>query len=173
MSSPEVLEALVSPAVGAAGFRLVRFRRMGGSRKTTLQIMAERPDGKMEVDDCAALSRHLSEILDAADPIGDEYQLEVSSPGIDRPLTAPEDYARFAGHQARLELFSPVHGRKRFKGMLIGLEQRNVVMDVSGDDGVQRLRVPFNEIEDAKLVLTDKLIQESLKTNELMSRDKI
>ena len=173
MGSPEVLEALVSPAVEAAGFRLVRFRLMGGSRKTTLQIMAERPDGKMEVDDCASLSRHLSKILDAADPIADEYQLEVSSPGIDRPLTAPEDYARFAGHEARLELFFAVNGRKRFKGMLIGLNQREVVLDVSGADGVERLRFPFNEIADAKLVLTDKLIQENLKTNDLKPKDKI
>lgn len=173
MGSPESLEALVSPAVEAAGFRLVRFRLTGGLGKATLQIMAERADGKMEVDDCAALSRHLSKILDAADPIADEYQLEVSSPGIDRPLIAPEDYARFAGHEARLELFSPVNGRKRFKGMLIGLEQRDVVMDVSGDDGPERLRFPFNEIADAKLILTDKLIQESLNTSDLKSKDKI
>jgi len=173
MGSPEVLEALVSPAVEEAGFRLVRFRLMGASGKATLQIMAERPDGKMKVDDCAALSRHLSKILEAADPIAGEYRLEVSSPGIDRPLTAPEDYARFAGHEARLELLSPMNGRKRFKGMLIGLERRNVVMDVSGDAGVRRLRFPFNEIADAKLVLTDKLIQESLKTNDLKSKDKI
>jgi ribosome maturation factor RimP len=115
----------------------------------------------------------LSKILEAADPIAGEYRLEVSSPGIDRPLTAPEDYARFAGHEARLELLSPMNGRKRFKGMLIGLERRNVVMDVSGDAGVRRLRFPFNEIADAKLVLTDKLIQESLKTNDLKSKDKI
>ncbi len=172
MGSPELLEALVSPAVEAAGFRLVRVRLTGGGRKT-LQVMAERPDGKMEVDDCAALSCHLSETLDAADPIASEYQLEVSSPGIDRPLTAPEDYARFAGHEARLELYSAVNGRKRFKGMLIGLDQRDVVVDVTGRDGTQRLQFPFNEIADAKLVLTDKLIQESLKANDLKSKDKI
>ena len=172
MGSPESLEALVSPAVEEAGFRLVRFRLTGAGRKT-LQIMAERPDGKMEMDDCAALSRHLSKILDEADPIADCYQLEVSSPGIDRPLTAPEDYARFAGHEARLELISPMNGRKRFKGLLIGLDGRNVVMDVSGAGDAKRMQFPLNEIADAHLVLTDKLIQESLKTDDLSSQDKI
>src|SRR5580765_8051880 len=92
------LETLVLPAVQAAGYRLVRFRLMGGKRKT-LQVMAERPDGSMDVEDCASLSRTLSEVLEATDPIGDEYVLEVSSPGIDRPLTALDDFARFAGHE--------------------------------------------------------------------------
>ena len=118
-------------------------------------------------------ARSRERILDAADPVSSEYQLEVSSPGIDRPLTAPEDYARFAGHEARLELYSAVNGRKRFKGMLIGLDQRDVVVDVAGRDGAQRLRFPFNEIADAKLILTDKLIQESLKANDMKSKDKI
>lgn len=172
MGSPESLEALVSPAVEEAGFRLVRFRLMGAGRKT-LQIIAERPDGKMEIDDCATLSRHLSKILDEADPIAGSYQLEVSSPGIDRPLIDPEDYARFAGHDVRLELVSPMNGRKRFKGMLIGIEKRDVVVDVSGAGGVKRLRLPFNEIADANLVLTEKLIQESLKTNDLTSKAKV
>lgn len=172
MGSPEVLEALVTPAVEAAGFRLVRLRLMGAKRKT-VQVMAERPDGKMGADDCATLSRHLSEILDAADPIEGRYALEVSSPGIDRPLTAPEDYARFAGHEVRIELLSAVNGRTRFKGMLIGLDRRDVLIDVSGREGSERLRFPFNEIADAKLVLTDKLIQESLKTSDLKSKDRI
>jgi ribosome maturation factor RimP len=148
-----------------------------GAKTNTLQIMAERPDGKMDADDCAALSRHLSEVLDAADPIEGEYALEVSSPGIDRPLTAPEDYARFAGHEARVELLSTVNGRSRFKGMIIGMDGRDVVMDavmnVSGRKEKDRIRFPFNEIKDAKLVLTDKLIQESLKTSDLKSKDKI
>jgi ribosome maturation factor RimP len=172
MGSPELLEALVTPAVEAAGFRLVRLRLMGGTRKT-LQIMAERPDGSMDVDDCAELSRALSDVLDAADPLADDYTLEVSSPGIDRPLTAPEDYARFAGHEARLELFAPVEGRKRFKGLLIGLEGRDVIMDCQGATGVERMHFPFNEIAEAKLVLTDKLIQESLKARELKPQDKV
>ena len=172
MGSPEMLEALVGPAVEAAGYRLVRLRLMGGKRKT-LQIMAEKPDGTMDVEDCAALSRSLSEVLEAADPIADDYNLEVSSPGIDRPLTAPEDYARFAGHEARLELFAPVDGRKRFKGLLIGLDGRDVVMDVQGASGAERVRFPFNEIAEAKLVLTDKLIQESLKARDLGPKDKL
>jgi ribosome maturation factor RimP len=172
MGSPEMLEALVVPAVEEAGFRLVRLRVMGAKTKT-LQIMAERPDGKMGADDCAALSRHLSEVLDAADPIEEEYALEVSSPGIDRPLTAKEDYARFAGHEARIELLSAVNGRSRFKGMLIALDGHDVVVDAFGREGNERIRFPFNEIKDAKLVLTDKLIQESLKTSDLKSKDKI
>ena len=101
------------------------------------------------------------------------YALEVSSPGIDRPLTAPEDYARFAGHEARIELLSAVNGRTRFKGMLIGLDRRDVLIDVSGREGNERLRFPINEIADANLVLTEKLIQESLKTSDLKSKDKI
>ena len=172
MGSPEMLEALVVPVVEEAGFRLVRLRVMGAKTKT-LQIMAERPDGKMGADDCAALSRHLSEVLDAADPIEEEYALEVSSPGIDRPLTAKEDYARFAGHEARIELLSAVNGRSRFKGMLIALDGHDVVVDAFGREGNERIRFPFNEIKDAKLGVTDKLIQESLKTSDLKSKDKI
>ena len=174
MGSPEMLEALVVPAVEAAGFRLVRLRLMGAKTKT-LQVMAERPDGKMAAEDCAALSRHLSEILEAADPIEGAYELEVSSPGIDRPLTIREDYARYAGHQARLELLTAVNGRKRFKGMLIGLDANDVLVDVTGreDEDGERIRIPFNEIADAKLILTDKLIQESLKASDLKSKDKI
>jgi ribosome maturation factor RimP len=172
MGGPELLEALVAPAVEAAGYRLVRLRLMGGKRKT-LQIMAEKPDGTMDVEDCAGLSRVLSEVLDAADPISDDYTLEVSSPGIDRPLTAPEDFARFAGHEARLELHAPVNGRKRFKGLLIGLDARDVIVDTLGPKETERLRFPFNEIAEAKLVLTDKLIQESLKARELKPEDKV
>jgi ribosome maturation factor RimP len=166
MTGTSFLEALVAPAVRAAGYRLVRLRVMGGKRKT-LQVMAERPDGQMDVEDCVTLSRSLSEVLEAADPIADEYVLEVSSPGIDRPLTAPEDFARFAGHEARIELSGGVEGRKRFKGLLIGLDGKHVVMDVAGENGTERLRLPVAEIAEAKLVLTDRLIRESLKAREL------
>ncbi len=173
MGSPELIESLVAPAVEAAGYRLVRLRLLGAKRKT-LQVMAERADGQMDVEDCAKLSRHISEILDAADPITDDYNLEVSSPGIDRPLTAPEDYARFAGHMARLELFSAINGRKRLKGVVIGLDKEDVLVDVTGREGKgsERLRLPFHEIAEAKLVLTDKLIEESLKARDLQSKDK-
>ena len=153
------LEPIVGPAVEAAGYRLVRLRLIGGKRKT-LQVMAERPDGTMDVDDCARLSRALSEFLDAEDPIEGEYVLEVSSPGIDRPLTRITDFARWAGHEAKLELAAPdASGRKRFKGFLLGLEGNDVAVEVQG----ARLKFAFASIADAKLVLTDKLIEEDLK----------
>ena len=160
------MEALLVPAVNAAGYRLVRLRLMGGKRKT-LQILAERPDGQMDVEDCARLSRSLSEVLEAADPIADEYVLEVSSPGIDRPLTAPEDFMRFAGHDARVELVHGIEGRRRFKGRLVGLEGGDVLMDVADEKETRSLRFPYSDISEAKLVLTDRLIQESLKAREL------
>jgi len=159
------LDALIAPAVEAAGYRLVRLRVMGSKRKT-LQVMAERPDGQMDVEDCASLSRTLSDLLEAADPIAEEYTLEVSSPGIDRPLTAESDFARFAGHEARIEMTQGLDGRRRFKGLIIGIDAHDVLMDVSGERGTGRVRLPFSDISDAKLVLTDKLIQESLKARE-------
>jgi ribosome maturation factor RimP len=154
------LEPIITPVVEAAGFRLVRLRLIGGKRKT-LQIMAERADGHMDVDDCAKLSRALSEYLDAnEDAIEGEYLLEVSSPGIDRPLTRITDYARWSGHDARIELVAPdASGRKRFKGKLLGLDGSNVVIDAEGS----RLSFPFRAIAEAKLVLTDALVQEDLK----------
>lgn len=164
------LGTLLAPVVQAQGYRLVRLRLGGGQRKT-LQILAERPDGQMDVEDCAKLSRALSEVLEAADPISEEYVLEVSSPGIDRPLTAPEDFARFAGHDARVELVRGVDGRRRFKGVLIGLEGADVVMNVTdADEGSRHVRFPFDDISEAKLVLTDRLIQESLKARENAKR---
>jgi len=153
------LEPIIAPAVEAAGYRLVRLRVMGGKRKT-LQIMAERPDGQMDVEDCAKLSRALSEFLDAEDPIEGEYLLEVSSPGIDRPLTRVSDFSRWAGHDARIELNAPqADGRRRFKGKLLGLDGNDVVLGVADE----RLKFPFRAIADAKLVLTDRLIEEDLK----------
>ncbi len=165
LSGANFLETLLTPAVQAQGYRLVRLRLMGGKRKT-LQILAERPDGHMDVDDCAKLSRALSEVLEAADPISEEYVLEVSSPGIDRPLTAAEDFVRFAGHEARVELAHGVDGRRRFKGLLIGLEGNDVVMDVTDANENRRVRFPFSDVTEAKLILTDRLIQESLKARE-------
>ena len=153
------LEPIIEPAVQAAGYRLVRLRVLNGKTKT-LQIMAERPDGTMNVEDCARLSRALSEFLESEDPIEGEYHLEVSSPGIDRPLTRQSDYARWAGHEAKLELQAPDEaGRKRFKGMLFGLDGNDVVIEVDG----ARRKFAFRAIAEAKLILTDKLIQEDLK----------
>ena len=143
----------------AAGYRLVRLRILNGKTKT-LQIMAERADGTMNVEDCARLSRALSEFLESQDPIEGEYHLEVSSPGIDRPLTRQSDYARWAGHEAKLELHAPDEsGRKRFKGLLLGLDGNDVVIEVDG----ARRKFGFRAIAEAKLVLTDKLIAEDLK----------
>ena len=166
LSGTNFLETLLAPVVQAQGYRLVRLRLMGGKRKT-LQILAERPDGQMAVEDCASLSRALSEVLETADPITEEYVLEVSSPGIDRPLTAPEDIVRFAGHDARVELARGVDGRRRFKGVLVGLEGSDVVMNVTDvDEASRQVRFPFADIAEAKLLLTDRLIQESLKARE-------
>jgi ribosome maturation factor RimP len=153
------LEPIITPAVEAAGYRLVRLRLIGGKRKT-LQVMAERPDGSMNVDDCARLSRALSEFLDKEDPIEGEYVLEVSSPGIDRPLTRITDFARWAGHEARIELIAPdANGQKRFKGLLLGLNGNDVLIEVDG----ARIAFAFRTIAEAKLVLTDKLIAEDLR----------
>jgi ribosome maturation factor RimP len=153
------IAAIVLPTVEGMGFELVRVRLMGGKR-ITLQIMAERPDGRMEVDDCADLSRALSAVLDVEDPIEREYTLEVSSPGIDRPLTRPVDFDRWKGWVAKLETDELVGGRKRFKGVLGGIEDDAVLMAL--EDGTDA-RVPFEALSDAKLVLTDELIAATLK----------
>ena len=156
------LEPIIAGAVEAAGFRLVRFKILHGHRRT-LQVMAERPDGSMNVNDCAQLSRALSDFLDNEDSVEGEYVLEVSSPGIDRPLTRITDYARWAGHEARLELGAPdPNGRRRFRGMLVGLDGNDVVVDVDGG----RINIPFRAIADAKLVLTEKLVQEDLRARD-------
>jgi ribosome maturation factor RimP len=160
------LEKLIEPIADAAGYRLVRVRLIGGKAKT-LQVMAERPDGTMDIDDCASLSRAISEFLDAEDPIEGDYNLEVSSPGIDRPLTRITDFARWAGHEARIELAAPdASGRKRFKGLLLGLDGNDVAVEVNGE----RCTIAFAAIAEAKLVLTDKLIQEDLKARERASQ---
>jgi ribosome maturation factor RimP len=153
------LEPIITPAVEAAGYRLVRLRLMGGKRKT-LQIMAERADGQMTVADCAQLSRALSDFLDHEDRIEGDYVLEVSSPGIDRPLTRLVDFARWAGHETRIELVAPdAAGRKRFKGVLLGLDGGDVVIEAEG----VRHAFPYASIAEARLVLTDRLIEEDLK----------
>ncbi len=150
---------IVRPTVEGMGFELVRLRFQGGSRKATLQIMAERPDGRMEVDDCAELSRALSAVLDVDDPIEGNYALEVSSPGIDRPLTRVQDFERFAGWEARLETEELIEGRKRFKGVLQGVEDGEILIEIP--EGV--IGLSFDMLDDAKLVLSDELIAESLK----------
>ena len=154
------LTEIIAPVAQAAGFELVRVR-MTGSRTKTLQVMAERPDRTMSAGDCAQLSRALSPVLDAADPIGDKYTLEVSSPGIDRPLVRLKDFDDWQGWPARLELNRLVEGRKRFSGVLAGVDDGKIAFDI--DDEEQTALFPIDWISSAKLVLTDELIKESLK----------
>jgi ribosome maturation factor RimP len=152
------LEPVFEPVIERAGFKLVRLRLMGGVAKT-LQVMAEREDGSMDVEGCSTLSRVLLDFIEAEDPIDGDYELEVSSPGIDRPLTRPTDFSRWAGHEAKVELSVPVEGRKRFRGTLQGLDGSDVVIRADNSD----IKFPFRAIANAKLVLTDKLIHEDLK----------
>lgn len=148
---------LLDPVAEIAGYEIVRLRMMGGVSRRTLQIMAERPDGDMNVDDCAALSRALSDILDTADVIPGEYVLEVSSPGVDRPLTRLKDFIAFEGFEARIELDRIAEGRKRFKGVLAGVEAENVCLDLEGEE--ETTLIPFSWVVEAKLSLTDELMK--------------
>jgi len=149
------IEQIVTPSIEAMGFEVVRVRVTGGERPI-LQIMAERVDrAPMTVEDCADLSRSISAVLDVEDPITGAYTLEISSPGIDRPLTRPSDFTRFAGFEARMETRVAVDGRKRFKGILKGLENDLVVLET--EEGAAR--IPLDAVQKAKLVLTDDLIR--------------
>jgi ribosome maturation factor RimP len=148
---------LLGPVAEAAGYEIVRLRLMGGDHRRTLQIMAERDDGTMLVEDCTALSRAVSEVLDAADPIHGDYTLEVSSPGIDRPLTRLQDFATYAGYEARVELDRLTENRKRFKGVLAGVEGEDVAIDLEGEN--ETALIPFAWISDARLVITDQLLK--------------
>jgi ribosome maturation factor RimP len=151
------LAAIVAPAIEGLGYELVRLRLMSGKR-SILQIMAERPEGWIEVDDCAKISRAVSAVLDVEDPISGEYTLEVSSPGIDRPLTRLKDFERYADYEVRLETSELIEGRKRFKGVLHGVEGNEVLIEI--EEGT--IGLDFDWVTDAKLVLTDELIAESL-----------
>ncbi len=149
------IEGLIQPVADQLGYELVRVRLMGGSR-LTLQVMAERRDRRaMRVEDCARLSREISPVLDLADPIPDEYSLEVSSPGIDRPLMKPADYARFAGHTAKVELDAPIDGRRRFQGDIATADDEMVTLAIDGAP----VALPVAQIKSGKLVLTDRLIE--------------
>jgi ribosome maturation factor RimP len=149
---------LLDPVAEAAGYAIVRLRLMGGDHQRRLQVMAERPaDGEMNVEDCARLSRAISEVMDAADPIAGEYLLEVSSPGIDRPLTRLADFEHYQGCEAKLELDRLAEGRKRFKGVLAGVDGQSIAIDLEGE--AETALVPFAWITDAKLVLTDQLMK--------------
>jgi ribosome maturation factor RimP len=149
--------ALVEPILQDMGFRLVRVKMSG----PTLQVMAERPDGTFSIDDCEKVSRAISPLLDVEDPIASRYQLEVSSPGIDRPLVRIGDFETWAGHEAKIEMAVPVAGRKRFRGQLEGYHDGEVRLYIENPDGGQEpllVGVPFADIGEARLVLTDELI---------------
>lgn len=157
-----VLANLVEPVLGDLGFRLVRIEVSGREGKT-VQIMAERTDGTMTVDDCETVSRQLSPLLDAHDVVAGSYRLEVSSPGIDRPLVRAADFETWAGHEAKIELMEPVDGRKRFRGRLEGFEGGEVRLEVDLEGvGPTVLGLPLSLVTSAKLVLTDDLIREAL-----------
>ncbi|MGE0409038.1 MAG: ribosome maturation factor RimP [Amphiplicatus sp.] len=156
----EKIASLVAPVVRGAGFELVRVKLMG--RQTmTLQVMAERADRTMNAEDCATLSRALSALLDEADPLPGAYRLEVSSPGVDRPLTRLKDYEDWQGYEAKIELGRMVEGRKRFQGVVAGVEGDSVCLDIEGE--AETALIPFAWIANGRLVLTDELIRESLK----------
>jgi ribosome maturation factor RimP len=142
----EKIEKLISPIADELGYELVRVQMQGGARRATLQIML--------VEDCARLSRAISNILDEADPITEEYMLEVSSPGIDRPLMKRADYERFMGHDVKLEMTMPVGDRKRFQGAMTAIEGDNLLLDGEGGS----VTLPLASIKNAKLILTDRLI---------------
>lgn len=152
------LAEIITPVIEDMGYELVRVRLMSG-KTSILQIMAEKPDGGIEVDDCADISNAVSAVLDVEDPILDAYALEVSSPGIDRPLTRLKDFEEFEGYEAKLETSELIDGRKRFKGVLTGVEDDEVLINI--EEGTVGLK--FDWLSDAKLVLTDELIKEMLK----------
>jgi len=156
------LAEIVTPVIEDLGYELVRIRLMSG-KATTLQIMADKPDGGIEVDDCADISNAVSAVLDVEDPIIDAYALEVSSPGIDRPLTRLKDFEMFEGYEAKLETAEMVGGRRRFKGELAGTEEDEVLINIEDQGETVTIGLKFDWLSDAKLVLTDDLIKEMLR----------
>ncbi len=154
MDLPERVERCIAPAMEDMGYELVRVL-LSGKQRPRLQIMAERIDGTpMTVEDCADISRHISVLLDVEDPINGTYTLEVSSPGIDRPLVRLKDFDRFAGFEARIETSRPIDGRKRFRGRLLGVEGETVRVNVEGSTA----DLPYADIQRAKLIMTDDLL---------------
>ncbi|MBU2889803.1 MULTISPECIES: ribosome maturation factor RimP [Celeribacter] len=154
---------IVGPVIEGMGFELVRIRLMTSTKSKTLQIMAERPAGGIEVDECAEISTAVSAILDVEDPIEDEYTLEVSSPGIDRPLTRLKDFQTFEGHEVKIETTEMIDGRRRFKGQLAGVEGDDVLITIEEGGEDVTIGLNFDWLSDAKLVLTDELIREMLR----------
>lgn len=164
---------IVEPVAIDLGYRLVRIK-LSAMDGMTLQIMAEKPDGTMSVDDCEILSRDLSPVLDVEDPIDREYNLEVSSPGIDRPLVRRSDFDRWAGQKAKVELVRPIDGRKRFKGTIVGVDADALKLEIepkSKLDAPEFATLPLADIGEARLVLTDALIRETLRSEKRKTRE--
>ncbi|HEU5017405.1 MAG TPA: ribosome maturation factor RimP [Pseudolabrys sp.] len=164
--------AVVEPVIEDLGYRLVRVK-VSGADGCTVQIMAERPDGSMAVEDCEAVSRALSPVLDVADPIDRAYRLEISSPGLDRPLVRKSDFERYAGHLARIEMGMPVDGRKRFRGTLAGTdgEAARLARDDVTEGEDPHVLLPITEMSEAKLVLTDELVTDALRREKAAKRE--
>jgi ribosome maturation factor RimP len=163
--------AIAEPVLEQLGYRLVRVR-VTGNDGCTVQIMAERPDGTMLIEDCEAASRALSPVLDATDPVDRAYRLELSSPGLDRPLVRRSDFVRYANNIAKIEMNVPAHGRKRFRGMLLGVEgdSARVQRDDAKPGEPIDVLLPIEDMAEAKLVLTDTLIAEALRRGKLAER---
>jgi ribosome maturation factor RimP len=167
---PARVATIVEPVIEQLGYRLVRVR-VSAAEGCTVQIMAERPDGSMTVEDCESVSRALSPVLDVADPIERAYRLEISSPGIDRPLVRKSDFERHAGHLAKIETAMPIQGRKRFRGVLIGTEGEAARLRRDETEGEEaEVLIPIEDMSEAKLVLTDELVTEALRREKLAKR---
>jgi ribosome maturation factor RimP len=164
--------AIAEPVIEGLGYRLVRVK-VSGADGCTVQVMAERPDGSMTVEDCEAVSRALSPVLDVADPIDRAYRLEISSPGLDRPLVRKSDFQRHAGHLARIEMQVPVDGRKRFRGLLAGVEgdAARLHRDDTDSESEREVLLSIEEMSEAKLVLTDELVAEALRREKAAKRE--
>lgn len=169
---PARVAAIAEPVIETLGYRLVRVK-VSASEGCTVQIMAERPDGSMMVEDCEIVSRALSPVLDVADPIERAYRLEISSPGIDRPLVRKSDFDRYAGHLAKIEMEIPIDGRKRFRGHLAGTEGEaaRIRRDDAGEGEEAEVLLPIEEMSEAKLVLTDELVTQALRREKAAKRE--
>jgi len=169
---PARVASIAEPVIESLGYRLVRVK-VSASEGCTVQIMAEQPDGSMTVEDCETISRALSPVIDAADPIERAYRLEISSPGIDRPLVRKSDFDRFAGHLVKIEMEVPVDGRKRFRGHLAGTKNNDarLVRDDAAEGEDAEVLLPIEEMSDAKLVLTDELVTLALRREKTAKRE--
>jgi ribosome maturation factor RimP len=169
---PARVAAVAEPVIEQLGYRLVRVK-VSAAEGCTVQIMAERPDGSMTVEDCETISRALSPVLDMADPIDRAYRLEISSPGIDRPLVRKSDFDRFAGHLVKIEMEIPMNGRKRFRGEIVGTdgEAARIRRDDAAESEDAEVLLPIEDMSEAKLVLTDELVAQALRREKAAKRE--